>query len=838
MISVILYGRNDAHGYNLHRRAALSLNCIAEVLSDPDDEILFVDYNTPDELPTFIEAISDTLTDRCLGLLRVLRVPEAIHEQRFAPHTHLPVVEPVARNVAARRANPANRWILSTNTDMIFVPLADQDLSGICSTLPDGFYGLPRFELPEWLWERLPRSDPHRAAAEIERLGPGLKLDEATVSHEWIRFDAPGDFQLALREDFAAIQGCNEEMLLGWHVDCNLSRRLLLQRGSIGSLEDRLAAYHCNHSRTRTVYHASQVTNDLVKYFFTVEAPEVDSQRATWGLADVPLEEVPIRERAGTGCAAAFGDVIPSDHRTPSDAFAAPFAHAYDSGHVLPFVADTLVVSPSGSTIGYAGANSVLEPMLARLVDALGFDRPLAVARFDDMASIDELTRVADVFIVDLGIDLSQAEESLDSVGAIELPHFPLALDQPFAALSRLIELERARIAQGEHARRFVLVNSSMAVWDAYVLAQFLCTYTTPHSRVRRATVQADPDESAMRNAITGARRLIRWSTRREAGEARLRIRPGENVEIADLHDYGGFGGGWAYPDHAGIWTQGEKSELQLTVDGVVGSECVLTFDIAVICTDSDDSLRVELLENGERVVARELADSAGQPWRVNLPSRDWAGGRAQLTLRTEQPRSFPLGSSLDGRKLGMLLHSVNLQEVDRSVRFGEGVPFSEGSGSERLLGEGWAALEPTGVWTVEERAELVLDVADIAPSEAELVLDVTAFVTPDHPELQLEVAARGQQLAAQALRHGDADQRLVMHLDDAVVDEHGRLVLELLMRDPMRPVDLGLGDDPRRLGIHLRSVAIRPLRAGASDDAPVNTDRGLRSRMLRYLRA
>ena len=61
MISVILYGRNDAHGYNLHRRAALSLNCLAEVLTDPDDEIIFVDYNTPDELPTFVEALADTL---------------------------------------------------------------------------------------------------------------------------------------------------------------------------------------------------------------------------------------------------------------------------------------------------------------------------------------------------------------------------------------------------------------------------------------------------------------------------------------------------------------------------------------------------------------------------------------------------------------------------------------------------------------------------------------------------------------------------------------------------------------------------------------------------------
>src|SRR5262249_32870713 len=153
---------------------------------------------------------SDTLTDRCLGLVRVLRVPASIHEERFARRTHLSVMEPVARNAAVRRANPSNRWLLSTNTDMIFLPYPDQTLSEICLDLADGFYGLPRFELPEWLWERLPRSDPRRALAEIRRLGPRLRLDEATISHEWIRFDAPGDFQLILREDLEAIDGCDE----------------------------------------------------------------------------------------------------------------------------------------------------------------------------------------------------------------------------------------------------------------------------------------------------------------------------------------------------------------------------------------------------------------------------------------------------------------------------------------------------------------------------------------------------------------------------------------------------------------------------------------------------
>ena len=65
MLSIIVYGRNDNHGYNLHKRAAVSINCLAEMLRDPADELIFVDYNSPDDLPTFPEAIRDTLTWRC-----------------------------------------------------------------------------------------------------------------------------------------------------------------------------------------------------------------------------------------------------------------------------------------------------------------------------------------------------------------------------------------------------------------------------------------------------------------------------------------------------------------------------------------------------------------------------------------------------------------------------------------------------------------------------------------------------------------------------------------------------------------------------------------------------
>jgi hypothetical protein len=984
VISVILYGRNDAHGYNLHRRAALSLNCIAEVLTDPDDEIVFVDYNTPDDLPTFVEALADTLTDRCLELLRVLRVPAAIHARRFAARTHLRAIEPVARNAGVRRANPANRWLLSTNTDMIFLPLSDQSLSEICGELADGFYGLPRFELPEWLWERLPRSDPRQAIAEIERLGPGLRLDEPTVSHEWIRFDAPGDFQLLLREDFLAIDGLDEEMLLGYHVDSNLSRRMLFHRGSIESLGESLAGYHCNHNREHTVYHGTgQVANDLDRFVVKVDRPDLPAQRDTWGLPDVELEEVPVRERSGPGFAAALVAAIPNSPgpRTPSDAAQVPFELTYDSGHVLPFVADSLAVSPSDATIGYMGANPILERMLATAVAELGFRRPLEVAKLDDLSSVEELARTADVFVVDLGVDASLVDASFSPAEDHQPAPLPARLDPAFEALERLIELERARLALGQHPRRFVLVHSWTVFWDAYVLAHLDCSHTTAHSRVRRATVRRVPiDDEATREALVRERRLIRWAARDGVGGRRLHLRPDQAVELADLSDYGGFGDGWAHPDERGIWTQGSRSQLALALDGGEKGDYVLALSLGSICVASDASLRVEALVNGERVAARDF--SYGDPeWHIELPARAAAGGKVDLTLEVEEPSSplelgwssderrigillraatllpadddaakagldrerrlarwaargeaaerrllvragesvelddlsdygafgdgwvvYPqeagiwtegsrselafeldgvgesdyvialslgsicvekegslrvealvngervatrdfsygdpdwridlpapvpaeidlsfvieepkspaeVGWSADERRLGILLRAVALEEVDRSVRPGERIVFTEGSGAERFLGEGWSSLERAGVWTDGEQASLVLRPMDLPPAAVELVLAVSAFVPSEHPELNVEVSALGELLAGRVFRHGEAQRRLRVPFPSASGAHGGRMLFELHLSDPARPVDLGLGDDPRPLGMHLEWLMVR----------------------------
>jgi hypothetical protein len=820
MISVIVYGRNDAHGYNLHRRAGLSLNCIAEVLTDPNDELLFVDYNTPDELPTFIEALSDTLTDHCVDLLRVLRVRPAIHEQRFAARTNRPAPEPVARNVAARRANPSNRWLLSTNTDMIFVTPRDRSMSEICRDLPDGFYALPRFELPEWLWESLPRTDPRRAVAEIARLGPRLRLDEPTMGHAWIRFDAPGDFQLILRDDFMAIDAFDEEMLLGYHVDSNLSRRLLLHRGSIESLEDQLFGYHCNHNRTQTHFHEARVTNDLDRFFYSVSEPALPRQRDSWGMPEVTVDEVPIRDGLSVRCKAALSRVIQSGPLVASDAHRDPHPLTYDSGHVLPHAIDTLLLSSLDARIGYLGVNSPLERMLRDVVDCLGFEHPMEAARFDDTSAVDEIAQSADVFIIDLGIDVSEDSLPADGRGqhsaASALWDIPAGLVWALPALDRLIEIERTRETV-KHARPMMLVNSSAAFCNAYVLAQFDCSYTTFHSRVRRATVKPghEVDSAAVSSGFERGLRMLRWFGREGRGDRRLSL-PGESVDVGELEEYGGFGAGWTHPEPYGIWTEGRRAEVRMSAGESRDDDFVVTLTIGMVCARPNEPLRVAVLAGGQEVATRAFAHTdVAIAWRIEVPAEACGDREIELVVLVEDPCSpRDLGWSTDVRRLGILLQAITLEQVDRLVALSEEVEFCEGSGGERLLGDGWSPVDPTGVWTAAETARLMFRLAEVGSSGVDVVLDCLPFVTAEHCRLEVEVFAREECLAGQTFRYGATAAALYVHLPSAMMDSERYVCLDIRLRDPARPVDLGLGRDSRRLGLHLRSLTVRE-RAG-----------------------
>jgi hypothetical protein len=500
MISIILYGRNDNYGYNLHKRAALSLNCMAEVLTDPDDEILFVDYNTNDDFPTFPEAIQDTLTQKAREKLRILRVRPSVHA-RWRSVTHLFTLEPLARNVALRRSNENNRFILSTNTDMIFVPRRGASLTDLVRDLPYGFYGLPRFEIPETLWESVDRKDPKNVIETVGKWGWRFYLNEIVYGTSVNRFDAPGDFQLIERKDLFAIDGFDENMLLGWHVDSNIGKRLGFLHKDVGDLTERCFGYHCDHTRQVTPMHKSTSrTNDLKVFVDDVQAPNLPGQRESWGCANDAIEEISLIRPASQ---AYIGALEAATTEPLSSLLEIKYNYPvywdkidYDPRHVLPFLLDMLVCAPASVRISYFGGHKVMFDLLRGALRRIGLENTLLVTpanavRLGLAADDPSLATPDQVFAADtLIFDWVTLEGK--AVTCNMSPANTALVDDLVRSFHKLVDAERARSRAGSAPPRQVVMINALENRFEVLVRDYIDYARTPFSsRLRHGFIRS-----------------------------------------------------------------------------------------------------------------------------------------------------------------------------------------------------------------------------------------------------------------------------------------------------------------------------------------------------------
>lgn len=494
MISIVLYGRNDSYGYNLHKRAALSFNCMAELLTDENDEILFVDYNTPDDFPTFPEAIQDTLTPLARKRLRIFRVRPHIHE-RFRSKTRLVALEPISRNVAVRRSNPANRWILSTNTDMIFVPQTGQwSLSDMSRDLPYGFYHAPRLEIPETLWEGLDRRDSHGAIEMIKDWGTTLHLNEIVLGAKTILYDGPGDFQLMERSDLFKYQAFHEEMLLGWHVDSNIAKRLYLVHGKVGDLGQLVYGYHCDHTRQITPMHShSRTQNDWRRFIDNVEEPGVSEQEDIWGCNGDDIEEVRLTTGTSIGYVAALRSAMGAPLEKPPIVRYSTESYGsvdYDPKHVLSFLLDIFVTANTSKTvIGWLGIRRETLEMFAQVWAKLGFVEPILVD--ETLAKNSNLSHIPNTVEVSQDVLFARSSAFVVDFGAPKIGEQLTVVQKNLLTYLFLetVEAERASMAGGKTPRRVVSLNAIHTPYESLVAGNIAAGLTPFATRMRHGFV-------------------------------------------------------------------------------------------------------------------------------------------------------------------------------------------------------------------------------------------------------------------------------------------------------------------------------------------------------------
>ncbi len=493
MISVIIYGRNDSHGYNLHKRAVIFFNTLAELLTHPDDEIVFADCNTPEGLPTFPEVLQDILTPAARARIRVIRIPAPSFRERF-PNSKLPALEAFSRNVALRRTRPENPWVLSTNSDLVFIPKhAGRSLSELAARLAPHHYLLPRYNIPEWLWESLDRTRVEECNRNIAEWAVRFHLKEICRHKTDIGFDSCGDFQLVPRSTLFNIQGFDEAMRLGWHVDANLARRLFLHGGPPRSLEEELEGYHLNHNLQANLLHAAEVEfNDFTRFYDNCQEAELPLQRDSWGLQGVHLEEIRLPSRRFAAFRHALGQALPRPAGPPvvcdgsSDTFNSNLFYATE--RVVPYLANFIAALEPGTRIAYFGVHGELVAALHRFLSASEHPHQLLVSREmcrlslemeqkGEALALDELEERADLFVIDVFLGdfiPSPPPERLQEV--LQEHRLQLYAQAVLMAVRELSRREVKRLQQHRFPRRFIFLGHQGTEFEGYLTQDFRFT--------------------------------------------------------------------------------------------------------------------------------------------------------------------------------------------------------------------------------------------------------------------------------------------------------------------------------------------------------------------------
>jgi hypothetical protein len=170
-----------------------------------------------------------------------------------------------------------------------------------------------------------------------------------------------------------------------------------------------------------------------------------------------------------------------------------------------------------------------------------------------------------------------------------------------------------------------------------------------------------------------------------------------------------------------------------------------------------------------------------------------------ELTLRMPDAVSPPAFSDhLDDRLMSILLRELVVREPP-VCEPGQLLSLGIGSGDEALLAGGWWPPESQGRWTFGKRSDLLLRVAD---QHRGLALELDALPVREHQLVHVSVNG-GRRHRVSWDHAGRARVSVPPGAEELLVD--------LQVKDPVSPTELGRWHDSRPLGLFVKSVGVTP---------------------------
>jgi chemotaxis protein MotB len=162
--------------------------------------------------------------------------------------------------------------------------------------------------------------------------------------------------------------------------------------------------------------------------------------------------------------------------------------------------------------------------------------------------------------------------------------------------------------------------------------------------------------------------------------------------------------------------------------------------------------------------------------------------------------------------ELRMLSEGEDRTGIDaRPIRPGRTVRFRTGDNSDGYLASGWSLLERWGVWSIGPEATLVLPIDPTKRAAAEVLqLDIVAVVPKESPERRVKVFVNDAPAADWVFVGPKNAYRMTLDLPDGGDAPEAPVRVRFVIENPVSPLQLGLSEDARLLGIGIQSLVLR----------------------------
>lgn len=151
---------------------------------------------------------------------------------------------------------------------------------------------------------------------------------------------------------------------------------------------------------------------------------------------------------------------------------------------------------------------------------------------------------------------------------------------------------------------------------------------------------------------------------------------------------------------------------------------------------------------------------------------------------------------------------------ASKHYRLGDVIRFTETSFGPSNLSAGWSSPEPWGVWSSGSEAALSLNPPSGLDTDATLSVEASSYVGPKNPSLVVRVLVNGGLCGTWVFRFQDGDRQPKMRrirIPREYINRSRPVKIVFQFDSPRSPLELGDSNDPRKLGLGLRSIVLDP---------------------------